>query len=166
MGHIYAGPYAKLAPELALVVVDAKGVAGYAVGTISTQDWEDRLERDWWPHLRLLYPDPPEALRDAWTPDQRRASMIHHPTRTPASVVAAYPAHLHMNLLPRAQGSGLGAKLFDEWRGIAMGTGVKAIHVGINRANGRATRFWVKIGFAELSLAGAAKGRTIWMGHC
>jgi hypothetical protein len=36
MGHIYAAPYARLDPGLALVVEDDKGVAGYVVGTIDT----------------------------------------------------------------------------------------------------------------------------------
>ncbi|RWB25387.1 MAG: GNAT family N-acetyltransferase [Mesorhizobium sp.] len=165
MGHIYAAPYAVLEPQLAVVVEDSRGVAGFAVGTIDTLEWEDRLEREWWPQLRLRYADPPEALRDLWTPDERRASMIHHPARTPAAVVSKYPAHLHMNLLPRVQGSGLGSKLFDKWRSFAVEHGIKGIHVGANRANKRAIGFWRKIGFAELSIEDAAKGRTVWMAH-
>lgn len=165
MGHIYAASYAVLEPQLAVVVEDPRGVAGFAVGAIDTLEWEYRLDRQWWPQLRLRYADPPEALRDSWTPDERRASMIHHPTRTPADVVSEYPAHLHMNLLPRAQRGGLGSKLFHKWQSIAVEHGVKGIHVGVNRANKRAIRFWGKIGFAELSIEGVAKGRTVSMGR-
>ena len=165
MGHIYSAPYAALEPQLAVVAEDSRGIVGFAVGTVDTAAWEGRLEREWWPHLRLRYADPLETLRDSWTPDERRASMIHHPMRTPAGVFGKYPAHLHMNLLPRAQGGGLGTKLFDKWRGIVIERGVKGIHVGVNRANKRAIRFWGKIGFAELSLEGDAKGRTVWMGY-
>lgn len=165
MGHIYSAPYAVLEPQLAVVVEDFQGVAGFAVGAIDTLEWEDRLEKEWWPQLRLRYADPCETLQDSWMPDERRAFMIHHPTRTPAGIADRYPAHLHMNLLPRVQRSGLGAKLFEKWRGIAAEYGVKGIHVGVNRANKRAIRFWGKIGFAELSLEGDAKGRTVWMGH-
>lgn len=165
MGHIYSAPYAVLEPRLALVVEDPQGIAGFAVGAVDTQAWEDRLEREWWPELRIRYVDPPEALRDAWTPDERRASMIHHPTRTPDEVHCRYPAHLHMNLLPRVQGSGLGSTLFDKWRSIAVEHGATGLHVGVNRANTRAIRFWGKLDFAELIVEGAAKGRTIWMGN-
>lgn len=166
LGHIYAAPYAELEPQLALVLEDAQGVAGFAVGVIDTLEWEDRLEKEWWPRLRPLHPDPPEAFRDSWTQDERRWSMIHRPRRTPAGVVGKYPAHLHMNLLPRAQGKGLGSKLIAGWRGIAVEHGAKGIHVGVNRANRRARRFWEKVGFAQLSIEGDSEGRTVWMGHC
>jgi hypothetical protein len=63
MGHIYSAPYALLEPELALVAVDQRGVAGFAVGGIDTAIWERRLERDWWPILRQHYADPLEAQR-------------------------------------------------------------------------------------------------------
>lgn len=53
MGHIYAAPYALLEPQLALVVEDSEGVAGFAVGATDTTAWEQRLERDWWPALRV-----------------------------------------------------------------------------------------------------------------
>ncbi|HZR85597.1 MAG TPA: hypothetical protein VFB02_02280 [Bradyrhizobium sp.] len=49
MGRIYSAPYACLEPDLALVVEDSAGVAGFAVGTTDTQSWEMRLEREWWP---------------------------------------------------------------------------------------------------------------------
>ncbi|MBB4019699.1 MULTISPECIES: N-acetyltransferase [Chelatococcus] len=165
MGHIYAAPYAVLEPQLALVIEDSQGIAGFAVGVIDTKEWEDRLEREWWPQLRLRYADPPEASRDVWTPDERRASMIHHPTRTPAGVVGKYPAHLHLKISPRIQGGGFGSKLFDKWRSIAVQQGAKGIHVGVNRANTRAIRFWGRLGFGELTIEGAAKARTVWMGN-
>jgi GNAT superfamily N-acetyltransferase len=165
LGHIYAAPYAVLEPNLALVIEDSQGIAGFAVGVADTSTWEHRLEKEWWPQLRLRYTDPPEALRNSWTPDERRAAMIHHPARTPQSVTSRYPAHLHMNLLPRIQGSGRGSRLFDKWRSIAVADVGKGIHVGANRANTRAIRFWGKIGFAELTVEGDAKGRTVWMGY-
>src|SRR5690242_14437708 len=52
MGHIYSGPYARLEPSLVLIVMDDRGVAGFALGVADTAIWEDRLEREWWPRLR------------------------------------------------------------------------------------------------------------------
>lgn len=129
MGHIYSAPYAILEPSLALVAQDAMGVAGFVVGVVDTAQWEDRMEKEWWPHLRLRYSDPPEALRASWSPDERRASMIHHPSRTPQCVTTGYPAHLHMNLLPRVQGAGLGKKMFNEWRSLVAARGVTGMHI-------------------------------------
>jgi ribosomal protein S18 acetylase RimI-like enzyme len=165
MGQIYSAAYALLEPELALVVEDREGVAGFAVGAIDTAAWEARLEREWWPPLRRRYAAPPEADKDSWTADQRRAFTIHHPSQAPSIVVWKYPAHLHLNLLPRLQGRGVGAKLFDGWRLLATARGATAIHVAVNHANARAVHFWRKLAFAELGPAGLPHGRTVWMGR-
>ncbi len=165
MGHIYAAPDALLEPQLALVVEDGEGVAGFAVGTIDTTAWEQRLEQFWWPSLRERYAMPAEADALGWTHDQRRAFMIHHPTRTPPAVALLYPAHLHMNLLPRLHRRGVGTKLFDCWTTVASAQGAKAIHVAINRANNGAAEFWRKMGFADLALDGLPEGRTVWKGR-
>lgn len=159
MGHIYVAPYALLEPALALVIEDEAGVAGFAVGTADTVAWEQRLERDWWPSLRGRYDDPADIAPEARTPDQRRAFMIHHPAGTPVAVTAQYPAHLHLNLLPRLQRRGAGSRLLGEWLARA---GSRAVHVGVNRANGGGLLFWAAQGFAELAIAG---GRTLWMGR-
>jgi len=102
--HVYSAPHALLEATLVLVVVDGDEVVGFATGPIDTLLWEDVLERSWWPALRRRYPDPEEASFASWTADQRRASAIHHPERAPRDVVDAYPAHLHLYLLPGAQG--------------------------------------------------------------
>ena len=165
IGHIYAAPYALLEPQLALVVEDGQGVAGFAVGTTDTTAWERRLEQSWWPSLRDRYALPAEADAAAWTADQRRAFMIHRPTPTPAAITRLYPAHLHMNLLPRLQKRGVGTKLLDRWIAAASAQGAKALHVAINRANTGALEFWGKMGFADLALDGLPQGRTVWMGR-
>ena len=163
MGHIYAAPYALLEPRLALVVEDGEGgVAGSAVGTTDTTAWERRLEQSWWPTLRERHALPAEADAAAWTPDQRRAFMIHRPTPTSPAVARLYPAHLHLNLLPRLQKRGVGTKLLDRWTAAASAQGAKAIHVAINRANTGAIEFWGKMGFADLALDGLPQGRTVW----
>lgn len=158
MGHIYVAPYALLEPALALVVEDSEGVAGFAVGTADTPAWEARLERDWWPALRERYADPADVPPDERTPDQRRAFMIHHPVKTPAIVTDRFPAHLHMNLLPRVQRRGVGSTLLATW---LERVGAGDLHVGVNRANIGGVRFWAARGFEDLPVP----GRTLWMGR-
>lgn len=165
MGHIYSAPYAVLEPELALVVADDQGVAGFAAGTHDTETWLRRLEAEWWPRLRALYEDPGEVLLPDWSPDRRRAFMIHHPVRTPREVVERYPAHMHLNLAPRIQGRGIGGRLFQEWLGAATARGVGAIHIGTNCANTRAIAFWSRQGFEILPPPMGTPDRTIWMGR-
>ena len=165
MGHIYVAPYALLEPGLTLVVEDETGVAGFVAGTQDTAAWEDRLEREWWPSLRERYADPSGVSSASWTADQRRAFMIHHPARTPPPVVARYPAHLHMNLLPRLQRRGMGSKLLDAWLDAASGRGARAFHIGVNRENIGAIDFWRARAFEALAFDSLPEGRTLWMGR-
>jgi ribosomal protein S18 acetylase RimI-like enzyme len=165
IGHIYSAPYALLEPRLALVVEDDEGIAGFAVGTLDTEKWQERLEAEWWPKLRRQYADPAARPVTEWSADQRRAYAIHHPQRTPQPIVELYPAHLHLNLLERTQGRGAGTMLFSEWMARASRQGVGATHVGVNSANARAVRFWSKRGFERLNLEDGSSGRTIWMGR-
>jgi GNAT superfamily N-acetyltransferase len=163
IGHIYSAPYAQLEPGLTLVVEDQDGVAGFALGVVDTRDWEQRLEREWWPQLRLRYarPDGPQS---EWSVDQRRAAMIHAPEKTPRSVSDVYPAHLHLNLLPRLQGRGIGAQLLRNWLVLAQGRGAEAVHVSINRENMRGLAFWARHGFSALAVEDGST-RTVWMGR-
>jgi GNAT superfamily N-acetyltransferase len=162
IGHIYSAPYACLEPALALVAEDSQGVAGFVVGVVDTQAWEERLEREWWPRLRARYPCPSGSPSE-WSADQKRSALIHSPGRTPARIAKEYPAHLHLNLLPRLQGQSMGSALLRKWILLARSKGADAIHVGVNRENERGLRFWACSGFQPLAVDGGS-GRTIWMG--
>jgi GNAT superfamily N-acetyltransferase len=165
VGHIYAAPYALLDPELAIVAADESGVAGYAVGANDSDAWFDRLEREWWPDLRRRYADPSGSPFRTWTADQLRAYVIHHPQPPPADVVRAFPAHIHLNLLPRLQGQGVGARLLAAWFEAAGRRGSGPAHVGVNHTNARGLRFWAAQGFERIEIPREVGGRTVWMGR-
>lgn len=166
VGQIYSAPYTKFCPETCFVATDVAGVAGYIVGAVDTRDFEEQLRRLWWPGLRAIYPDPGGAPDPEWTADQRRHHMIHHPAQTPEDVVSHYPSHVHMNLLPRAQGQGIGPALLELWISVARDHGATAIHVGSNRQNERAYGFWRSQGFELLeSQSAEKKSRTVWLGR-
>ncbi|MCP6330232.1 hypothetical protein NL460_29265, partial [Klebsiella pneumoniae] len=75
VGHIYSAPYLHLWPDAVFVAEDEEGVCGYIAGALDTAAHEERLEQEWWPHLRALYPDP-GGDQQAWDADQRRAHFI------------------------------------------------------------------------------------------
>jgi GNAT superfamily N-acetyltransferase len=127
--------------------------------------WEATLERSWWPVLRAVYANPDTAQSQTWSHDERRTAMIHAPEHTPPAIAEAYPAHVHLNLAPRAQGRGLGTRLLAVWLQLAADHGVRAVHVGVNRANLNAIGFWQRHGFRDLAPAGVATNRTVWMGR-
>lgn len=166
IGHIYAGAYAALEPSLVLLAIDDKGVAGYVLGATETPSWENRLEREWWPKLRVKYPDPGDRPSPGWTQDLCCMYMIHHPARVPSAVSGPYPAHLHMNLLPRARRAGVGSRLLDAWLELIAPLSPPGVHVGVAPNNERGTRFWSRSGFRQLKLPAAqADNHTLWMGQ-
>lgn len=161
VGHVYAAPYGALYPETAFVVEDAAGVAGYIVGAADTRAFEALAEARWWPSLRRRYADPPgEHAR--WSADQTLAWVIHHPPRAPTALVNGYPSHLHINLLPRLQGQGLGRRLIDRWLAAIRAQGSCGAHLGVGAGNTRAVRFYRAYGLIEPVLPRPPPPGLIW----
>ena len=151
LGHFFAAPYGLFEPALAFVAEDTAGVGGYILGALDTQAFEERLERTWWPHLRARYPDPPASVPGAQlTPDQQVAHMIHHPWRIADGLAARYPSHLHINLLPRLQASGLGSQMIKMLIAALRDQGSPGVHLHVPRGNQHAAGFYRHIGFTEL----------------
>ena len=146
IGHVYAGPYGVHAPGTAFVAQDESGVGGYMLGTAGTRAFEDTLEAAWWPSLRTCYPDP----ADPRTPDERMQRLIHHPVRMPRRIADAYPAHLHIDLLPRLQGQGLGRRMIAHWLASVAQLGARGAHLSVGMRNERAVRFYRACGFHEV----------------
>jgi ribosomal protein S18 acetylase RimI-like enzyme len=156
IGHVYAGAYGVLSPETALVVEDGAGVGGYIIGPADTHAFEKRCAAEWWPPLRARYADPAGDPK-SWSRDERMAHLIHHPDRTPRRISEIYPAHLHINLLPRFQGQGLGARLIDLWLAKVSAMGARGACLATGERNPRAVRFYRAYGFTEIERFGDAK---------
>ncbi|WP_299421259.1 GNAT family N-acetyltransferase [uncultured Shimia sp.] len=166
LGHIYTAPYVVLAPELAFVVEIDGQVEGYVCGVADSRVFEAQLEVKWWPALQERYPAPDEARRKRWTEDERRADWIHNPLPTPDYVVTPHPAHLHMNLMPKARGSGLGRRLFDTWLTAAKAQSVGPVHIGADPKNDGGIAFWRAMGFERLRQPdGRFSETSVWMGR-
>ncbi|WP_216317636.1 GNAT family N-acetyltransferase [Deinococcus aestuarii] len=153
VGHIYAGPYLAFEPAFALVLEDGDGVGGYVLGALDTAAFEARLEREWWPALRERYPDPADVPLGARTPDERLAYLLHRPQRADPAVLAEYPSHLHIDLLPRAQGGGHGRRMLERLFAALRGAGSPGVHLGVGGSNTRAQGFYRHVGFQELARA-------------
>jgi GNAT superfamily N-acetyltransferase len=152
VGHVHAAPYGVLSPECALVLQDEEGVGGYIVGVPDTRAFEALLEAEWWPNLRTTYSDPEgRSATLGW--DDRMRRHINRPPKTPDKVVQPFPAHLHIDMLPRLQGRGFGRRLIDRWLGLIGGMGAPGVHLGVGWANERAVRFYRAYGFDQLELA-------------
>ena len=152
MGDVWAGPYLALEPGTAFVAAEGTSVLGYVLGTPDTRAFEAACEAGWWPRLRQRYvaPDAIETDPRDWPLDARLRSLVHRPLRSPDDVVAGHPAHLHLNLVPAAQGRGLGPALLARALGALATQGVPGVHVGVSPTNVRALRFWSRGGFVPI----------------
>lgn len=145
LGHVYVGAYLARMRGTQLVVVDEQGVAGYLVSADDTAAFEAWADEHWWPPLRERYP-----LRDDGSPDARLIRKIHEPERAPEAVVRDHPAHLHVDLLERARGGGLGRVLIERLVGELRGREVAGVHFGVDARNANAVGFYEHLGFHTL----------------
>jgi ribosomal protein S18 acetylase RimI-like enzyme len=142
---VFVGPYVVGEPGFALVVADAAGIAGYCLATADTRVFEAWCEACWWPPLRAQYPLPADA-----SPDGELVARIHAPSRAPDVVVAEYPAHLHIDLLERTRGLGLGRVLVERQIAALRSRGTRGLHLDVAADNAHAIGFYEHLGFAPL----------------
>ncbi|MDN3579105.1 GNAT family N-acetyltransferase [Chitinimonas viridis] len=153
-GHLYAGPYLSLAPEHAWVAEDEEGVCGYALGCANSATFYADMERAWLPPLRERY-RVPQHPADGWLIN--RLQSVH--TLEPR--LAEWPAHLHVDLLPRVQGQGVGGVLMEKLMSSLRAAGAPAVHLGVDPRNERAVGWYARFGFVELF----RQPGCIWLGR-
>lgn len=152
LGLVWAQPYLDLEPRHAYVAVDADGaVLGYVLGAPDSRAFEARADAAYWPGLRGRYPLGPVPGRTA--ADQDAVALVHAPPRAPEALLAAYPGHLHVDLLPEAQGRGAGRLLVEAALGSLAAAGCSGAHVGVDPRNEPALGFYRRLGFADVATA-------------
>lgn len=146
LGHLFVGPYIAWASDYALVVTDDQGVAGYSLAVSDTESFEAWAETAWWPTLRAQYPLIPGESADA-----EFIRRLHTPLRVPRTLRETYPAHLHIDLLPRVRGHGFGRALIARQLARLRGANVRGVHLGVDPKNVNAVEFYRHLGFDSLS---------------
>ena len=146
MPDIFVRPYVALEPELAFVVDDDGEVGGYIVGVADTRRFVERFTDEWLPGFAQKYTH--------IVPHTNKNEMIIHlgfwPERMLIAEADEYPAHLHIDLLPKYQGTGLGRRLIETLRAALRERGVKGLHLSMDAANTNARAFSDRMGFTEL----------------
>jgi ribosomal protein S18 acetylase RimI-like enzyme len=137
MPDLFARPYVVHDPSLAWVVDDGR-VSGYIVATADTRAFVDWFGSDWQPTL-----------------------THHHPLVDPARMLIPelddYPAHLHIDLLPHAQGRGLGRELIGVLVAELERRGIRGLHLAMDPQNTGARAFYDRLGFVALTSSTAAE---------
>lgn len=158
LGALFAAPYGVLEPEHAFVLDDGTGRAmGYVLGAIDTAAFEARCETTWWPALRERFPIRP----DGTSLDDLLVHLIHHRSTPEPAVLERHPSHLHIDLLPEAQGTGWGRRMLDALYAALAADGSPGVHWGVSTSNERAIAFYRHLGAVEL----ASDGAIITFGH-
>ncbi|MFI8949940.1 GNAT family N-acetyltransferase [Streptomyces sp. NPDC053750] len=149
---VFAAPYVHFDPDLAFVLDDGQGQAvGYILGTADTPRFAEAFRAQWLPRFADRYPAPEKAPA---TLDEVIAGLLHDPERMIVPELAAYPAHLHIDLLPAWQGRGHGRALMRTlWRALRE-RGVPAVHLVMATANKPARAFYDRMGFHVIEAAG------------
>lgn len=146
--EIWAGPYLALMPDLAWVAVDdADEPVGYVLGVADTVAFAAACEDRWWPAARARNPVPAQG---APASDASLYRALHDPPGPLPGLVAAYPAHLHVDLLPRAQGTGTGRALLETLFAELRRRRVPGLHLGASDTNTRAIAFYEHLGLRVL----------------
>lgn len=146
IGHVYAGPYVTLEPDLCFVLAERDAVLGYVLGSRDSARFEHLCERNWFAQLRQHYPMP--AANDQ-SRDARMQRLIHMGYRADADL-AAWPAHLHIDLLPPVQGKGWGRRLLRVFLDRLRELDVGGVHLLTGRSNPRAMAFYRRAGFTPV----------------
>ncbi|QIG39861.1 GNAT family N-acetyltransferase [Microbacterium sp. 4R-513] len=145
--QIFVLPYAARHPDLAFVVETDDGrVAGYVVCAPDTREFEVWFATEWWPRFAERWPRPDEerSRQDGTL----RYAYGRHAGAEPYG--DAYPAHLHIDLLPELQGQGWGRRLIDTLVAALRERGVTGLHLVASSGNTGALAFYTRLGFTAL----------------
>lgn len=163
LGRIFVGPYLAFEPELSLILEDDAGICGYALGALDSRSFYKRYETEWRPNLCARFPAPRGDCRH-WTRLDQVYDAYHHPDYYCPDPYDAYPSHLHIDLLPRAQGRGYGRRMIERLLHALRDRGSPGVHLGLSELNTRAFAFYGHLGFRELTRTGNDDDRVIYMG--
>jgi ribosomal protein S18 acetylase RimI-like enzyme len=163
LGRIFVGPYLLFEPALSLILEDAEGICGYALGAFDSRSFFARFETEWRPALCARFPEP-QGNPDQWTRAQQVHYCYHHPDYYCPEPYAIYPSHLHIDLLPRAQGHGYGRRMLEQVMAKLRERGSPGAHLGVSLLNQRAFGFYERLGFQQLIRTGSGSDTVIYLG--
>ena len=147
LGHIYVGPYMEFEPQSVFILEDDQGPCGYIMGVLDSQTYYQWMHSEWLPKIRVNYKKPTGNL-DTWDETEKITDLLFHPVSQ--RLLPDYPAHLHIDLLLRAQGKGQGKLMMDRFIDYLRNNKIPGLHLDLSSRNDRAFNFYRKYGIEEL----------------
>ncbi|MFO0792199.1 MAG: GNAT family N-acetyltransferase [Pirellulales bacterium] len=163
LGRIFTGPYLRFAPELALMLEDEQGIGGYALAAFDSKKFYNLYETEWRPELCAKFPEP-AGDPASWSRVETIHYLYHHPDYFCPEPYDEYPAHLHIDLMPRMHRQGHGTRMMVELMNRLQRKGSPGVHLGMAASNDRAHRFYLSLGFHDLCRQGVGDDETLYMG--
>jgi ribosomal protein S18 acetylase RimI-like enzyme len=163
LGRIFVGPYIAFEPRLSLVLEDDEGVCGYAFAALDSRAFYERYDREWRPQLCTEFVMP-QGEPSSWTRAQVVHYWYHRPDYFCPEPYEHYPSHMHIDLLERARGQGIGRRMMEQQMAKLRELGSPGAHLAVSLQNGPAIRFYEKLGFRELTRTGTALDGSVYMG--
>ncbi|KAG8743063.1 hypothetical protein FRC10_000445 [Ceratobasidium sp. 414] len=137
LGLVYAEPYVVVTPCFGFVLVDEHDeVFGYILGTPDTRQFEVAIDKEWYTPLRTqarYSKDPYPA--DITSTDRYMVNLIHKPDIAPEEIIQVCKAHIHIDLLPRAQRQGWGTRLIGKAVEYLRAQGNDSLYVNIGASS-------------------------------
>ncbi len=164
LGRIFVGPYLAFEPELSLVLEDDQGVCGYTLAALDSRAFYAWYDQQWRPRLCAQF-QLPTGDSSAWTRAQQVHAWYHQPDYFCPKPYEAYPSHMHIDLLQRARGRGIGRRMMEQEMNKLRELGSPGAHLGVSVRNTPALAFYQRLGFHELARKGTASDGTIYLGR-
>ena len=147
LGHIYVGPYMEFEPQSVFILEDDQGPCGYIMGVLDSQTYYQWMHSEWLPKIRVDYKKP-TGNPDTWDETEKITNLLFHPVSQ--RLLPAFPSHLHIDLLSRAQGKGQGKLMMDRFIDYLRYNKIPGVHLELSSSNDRAFNFYRKYGMQEL----------------
>lgn len=148
LGNYFAAPYAHF-DKRAVLVLEASGrPLGYILGTTDTAAYCAWFNTVWRPGLAWVVN--PDQSSQALSDNERWLRGLYAEEQTVPVWAGGYPGHLHIDLLPEAQGSGWGRRLMDAFCVRLASLGCPGVHLGVSRANSGGVAFYRRYGMKQL----------------
>ncbi|NCN04478.1 MAG: GNAT family N-acetyltransferase [Spirochaetales bacterium] len=147
LGHIFVGPYVEREPELTFTALVDGVPMGYILGTADSRAFDGYFRQRWKPDLAQLYPK-----KKTYKPAQKQllGRKIWTTNSDLPDFCPKYPAHLHIDILPDAQGQGIGRSLMEQFTQALAALGVGGFHFGVDPLNSGALGFYHKLGLEQI----------------
>ena len=147
---LWCRPFLVLSPDTCFVLDDGTGRAiGYCIGVPDTRRFCEDWKHTFLPSINLHRDDPlavsdqeKKLLKSVFDPESNFSHDL-------PELLDEYPGHLHIDLLPEAQGRGWGPKMLERLFESLREKGCKGVHLGRVGTNEAAGRFYERIGLGR-----------------